>query len=48
VVLLKIYFDDFLCVFPCILYINEQWCNSKKCTIFIKYDVLTRYLHVSA
>ena len=28
-------------VFPCILYINEQWCNSNKCTVFIKYDVLT-------
>jgi hypothetical protein len=30
-----------ICVFPCILYINEQWCNTNKCTIFIKYDVLT-------
>jgi hypothetical protein len=27
----------FICVFPCILYINEQWCNSNKCTVFIKF-----------
>ena len=31
----------FICVFPCILYINEQWCNTNKCTIFIKNDLLT-------
>jgi hypothetical protein len=31
----------YFCVFPCILYINEQLCNFNKCTICIKYDVLT-------
>ena len=38
-----IYIYLFICDFLCILYISEQWSNTTKCTIFIKYGVLTMW-----